>query len=147
MTKTMFILYRIAYAPARKSYRIWLLFTLSHKNGCGGAISVTERSCAAAICKVEWRHISDRCSHYTGEAKWLEWVMKSATHHSKNNQKKKNNNNNIHMNLDLSYYQKLVSSKTGYAGNKICPLRPYFTKASSTCFSLTQASSWEVLLK
>ena len=37
--------YRIAFAPAQKSYRITLLFI--HENGCGGAISVTERSCAA----------------------------------------------------------------------------------------------------
>ena len=32
---------------------------LTHKNGCGGAISGTERSCAAPISKVE-RHTSDR---------------------------------------------------------------------------------------
>ena len=31
--------YRIAFAPARKSYRLRLLFT--HKNGCGSVISVT----------------------------------------------------------------------------------------------------------
>ena len=31
----------------------------SHKNGCGGAISVTERSCVLPISKVEV-HISDR---------------------------------------------------------------------------------------
>ena len=36
------------------------------KNGCGGAISVTERSCAAPISKVA-SHVSDRCSHYTGQ--------------------------------------------------------------------------------
>ena len=36
------------------------------KNGCGGAISVTERSCAAPISKVV-SHISDSCSHYTGQ--------------------------------------------------------------------------------
>ena len=41
---------------------IGLLFT--HKNGCG-AISVTGRSCAALISKVE-REISDRCSQYDG---------------------------------------------------------------------------------
>ena len=45
------------------------LFT--HKNGCGGAISVTERSRVAAICKVE-SQISDRCSHYKGWPKSLE---------------------------------------------------------------------------
>ena len=42
----------------RKPYRIGLLFT--HKNGDFGALSVTERSCAALISKVE-RHISERC--------------------------------------------------------------------------------------
>ena len=31
----------------------------SHKNGCGGAISVTERSCAAPISKVK-RDLSDK---------------------------------------------------------------------------------------
>ena len=111
----MFTLNRIAFAPARKPYRIGLLFTYengdfgtisvtersyaapiskvvshilnrcscytgqlfvvprksyrigplnTHKNCCGGAISVTERSCAAPICKVE-SHISGRCSCYT----------------------------------------------------------------------------------
>ena len=34
-------------------------------NGCGGAISMTERSCGVPISKVEL-HISDRCSHYNG---------------------------------------------------------------------------------
>ena len=42
---------------SRKSYRIGFLFI--QKNGCGGAVSVTERSCAAPIPKVE-RHLSDR---------------------------------------------------------------------------------------
>ena len=41
--------------PAQKPYRIAILFT--RKNGDFGAISVTERSCAAPISKVE-RHIS-----------------------------------------------------------------------------------------
>ena len=45
--------------PARKPYRIGLLFT--HKNGDFGAISLTERSCAAPIFYAEG-HISDRCS-------------------------------------------------------------------------------------
>ena len=53
----MLTLYRIAFAPARKSYRIRILFT--HKNGDFGAISVTERNYAAPISKVE-SHISDR---------------------------------------------------------------------------------------
>ena len=50
--------YRKAFAPARKPYRIGILFT--QKNGDLGAISVTEIS----ISKVE-SQISDRCSHYT----------------------------------------------------------------------------------
>ena len=49
--KKMLTLCRVALAPARKLYRIELLFT--HKNGDFGAISVTERSCAAPISKVE----------------------------------------------------------------------------------------------
>ena len=32
------------------------------------------------------------------------------------------------MNLDLSYHKKLVGSKTGYAGNKICPPAPISRK-------------------
>ena len=51
---------RITFAPARKAYWIGLLFT--HKSGDFGAISVTERSWAAPISKVE-SHISDSCSH------------------------------------------------------------------------------------
>ena len=38
----------------------------THKNGDFGEISITKRSCAAPVSKVE-SHISDRCSHYTGE--------------------------------------------------------------------------------
>ena len=45
-----------ALAPAQKPYRIRLLFTL--KNSDIGAISVTERGCAASISKGE-RHMSD----------------------------------------------------------------------------------------
>ena len=45
------------FAPARKSYRIALLFT--HKNGDFGAISETLQSCAAPVSKVEC-FISDR---------------------------------------------------------------------------------------
>ena len=57
--KALFTLYRIAFAPALKLYRIGLLFT--RKNGDFGAIFETER-----IFNVE-SHISDRCSHqYTG---------------------------------------------------------------------------------
>ena len=47
----------MALAPqARKQYRMELLFT--HKNGDFGATSVTERSYAVPILKVE-RHVSD----------------------------------------------------------------------------------------
>ena len=53
----MLTLYRGAFTQSRKSYRIGFLFI--QKNGCGGAVSVTERSCAAPIPKVE-RHLSDR---------------------------------------------------------------------------------------
>ena len=56
--KAMFTLYRIALAPPRKSYRIGFLFT--HKNGCGGVISVTKRGCASPISKVE-SHMLDTC--------------------------------------------------------------------------------------
>ena len=52
---------RIVFAPARKPYQIGLLFT--HKNGDRGAISVTERRCAAPISNVE-NLISDRRSYY-----------------------------------------------------------------------------------
>ena len=60
----MFTLYRIAFAPARKPYRIGLLFT--YENGDFGTISVTERSYAAPISKVV-SHILNRCSCYTGQ--------------------------------------------------------------------------------
>ena len=42
-------LYQKAFTTARKPYRIWLLFT--HKDTDFGAISLTERSCAAPISK------------------------------------------------------------------------------------------------
>ena len=61
-SEAFFTLYRVAFTPAQKQYRIGLLFT--HKKGDFGAISVMERRCAAPISKVE-SHISDRCSHYT----------------------------------------------------------------------------------
>ena len=54
----MFILYRIvSFTPARKPFQIDLLFT--HKNSDFGAISATERSCAALTSKVD-RHVLDR---------------------------------------------------------------------------------------
>ena len=56
VTNAMFTLCRIVFAPPRKSYRLRLLFT--HNNGDFGAISVTKRSCAAPISKVE-RDIAD----------------------------------------------------------------------------------------
>ena len=46
----MLTLCRIAFAPARKLYRIGLLF--KRKNGDFGAISVTERNYVAPISKV-----------------------------------------------------------------------------------------------
>ena len=46
-SKAMFPLYLTTFAPAQKVYRIGLMFT--HKNGDFGAISVTERYCAAPI--------------------------------------------------------------------------------------------------
>ena len=49
------------FAPARKPYKIGLLFT--HNNGDLGVVSVMERSCSGPIAKVE-SHISDRCSYY-----------------------------------------------------------------------------------
>ena len=51
--KAIFTPYRMAFAPTRKSYRIGLLFR--HKNGSLGAISVTERNCAAPISSVAYR--------------------------------------------------------------------------------------------
>ena len=52
----MFTIYRIAFPPAQKPYRIGIQFT--HKNGDFEAISLTERICAARISKLE-SHISD----------------------------------------------------------------------------------------
>ena len=57
--RALITLYRIAFAPALKPYRMGLLFT--RKKGDFGAIFETKR-----IFNVE-SHISDRCSHpYTG---------------------------------------------------------------------------------
>ena len=61
MNKAMFTLYRITLAPARKPYRVRLLFT--HKNDDFSAISVTEGSCAPPISKLADRFCSKlRCS-------------------------------------------------------------------------------------
>ena len=58
----MFTLYRTVFAPPKKSYPIGILFT--HKHGCRGAISVTGRSCAALISKVERQsHIGEDLFH------------------------------------------------------------------------------------
>ena len=46
-TRAVFTVYWIAFGPTRQLFRIELLFT--HENGDFGAISVTERSCAAPI--------------------------------------------------------------------------------------------------
>ena len=54
----VFILYRISFCVCTKTIPgVGLLFT--HKNGDFDLISVTERSCAAPVSKVE-RYISDR---------------------------------------------------------------------------------------
>ena len=58
LLKALFTLYQIAFAQARKPYRIVLLFI--HKNGDFGAISVTERSYAAPISNTVERHMSNR---------------------------------------------------------------------------------------
>ena len=57
LSKAVFLLYRKAFAPPRKSYRKGLLFT--QKNDCGGATSVTKRNYVAPISKVEL-HIPGR---------------------------------------------------------------------------------------
>ena len=57
----MFILYRIPFAPVRKLYQIGLLFT--RKNGDFGAISVTERNCAAPITLSGESHIEQVLCH------------------------------------------------------------------------------------
>ena len=49
--KAIFAQYQIAFMSPQKSYWIGILFT--NKNSCGGAISVTEKSCAAPISHVE----------------------------------------------------------------------------------------------
>ena len=48
---------RIAFAPARKSYRIRLLDLFTHNNGGFGAISITEQSCTVPILVVD-RHLT-----------------------------------------------------------------------------------------
>ena len=55
----MWTLHQITFAPAGKPYRILLELLFTHtENDDFNAVSVTERSSAAPILKVE-RHISD----------------------------------------------------------------------------------------
>ena len=61
--KALFTPHWIRFAPARKPYRIGLLFT--HKNDNFGAKSVTKRTCTAPISK--WRvTVLERSLHYSG---------------------------------------------------------------------------------
>ena len=62
--KALFTPYRIRFAPERKPYRIGILYTRNNHDDFG-AKSVTKRTCAAPISKVE-RHILERSSHYSG---------------------------------------------------------------------------------
>ena len=73
-TKTLFTpRYRIALAPARKPYRIEILFTHTNSaqfrgdfyNGAMPSLSPADRS-------LKWRVISDRCSYCTGKYEWIE---------------------------------------------------------------------------
>lgn len=68
----MFILYRIAFAPAPKPYRIGLLYMFTHENRDFGAISATERSCYAPLSKVE-SHINS-ATFFTYNKIVLLWV-------------------------------------------------------------------------
>ena len=72
-TKALSTLFRIAFAPPQKSYQTGLLFT--HKDDCGGAISVTERCCPAPISLAENIDLSDWCSHYTRIRKAISGTM------------------------------------------------------------------------
>ena len=73
VTKALSTLFRIAFAPQQKSYQTGLLFT--HKDDCGGAISVTERCCPAPISLAENIDLSDWCSHYTRIRKAISGTM------------------------------------------------------------------------
>ena len=72
MSSSWVTLYRIAFAPARKLYRVELLFT--HCNGDFSAISVTERRYAAPISKVA-SHILDRCLYNTKYIRFIQYSM------------------------------------------------------------------------
>ena len=56
----------IAFASARKPYRIWLLISPKDDDFGEISVSVTEQSCVASIFKKD-RHKTDRCSYYTGQ--------------------------------------------------------------------------------
>ena len=61
----MFTINRIAFGAATKF--IADRTSVHTQDDCGGAISVTERSCAAPISEYNVdSHISDGCSHHTG---------------------------------------------------------------------------------
>ena len=62
LPNAIFALCRMAFAPARKPYRIGLL---THENDDFRAIFVTERNCAVPVSKGE-SQISDRCWYYNG---------------------------------------------------------------------------------
>ena len=69
----MFTLYRRAFAPPRESYWIGLLFT--HKDGCGGGNSVTERSFSALISKVERHNLVRRgCDPFVQRRGPIHWT-------------------------------------------------------------------------
>ena len=67
-TETMRLRHRIAFPPPRKPYPIGLLFT--HKNGCGGAISVTQWSCARLLAISELRRELGRVSNLNLSINW-----------------------------------------------------------------------------
>ena len=67
----IFTRYRIAFAPARKSYRIGFLFT--HKNGDYGAASVMERSRSTLVSKV-MSHTSDSFSCWHKKPSGIVWT-------------------------------------------------------------------------
>ena len=60
----MFTLHWIAFAPARRPYRIGHLFT--HNKGDFGAISVIEPTKLPRVISKLESQIWDKCSHYTG---------------------------------------------------------------------------------
>ena len=69
-TKAMFTLYRIAFAPTRKPYRIGLLLFTRHKNGDFGAISVRKRSYLMLISPCGASHIGQVVCHTFKNVVW-----------------------------------------------------------------------------